>query len=162
MVQGIQYYKNITDNDTLIPGLMNPVLGGYKISDIEIVVAYDIDMRKVGKHLEEAIFQPPNNTKIFYRDIPKTNVIVKMGVILDGFSPHLLDYDEKYRIILSKEQEPSKEDIIEDLKRSGCQILLRKIVGNTAEIIKVDVNEHHDIVREWKVDATPTLQLKQK
>lgn len=125
LLQGIQYYKNVDkDSDQFIPGLMNSALGGYYPSDIESVLTYDIDIRKVGRPLEDAIFQPPNNTKIFCKDIPKTNVIVKMGKILDGFSQHLLDYDEKCRIILSKEKEPSKEDVIKDLKESGTEILI--------------------------------------
>lgn len=124
MVQGLSYYKNVIDDDASIPGLMNPVLGRYEISDIEVVIAYDIDTRKVGKRLEDAIFQPPNNTKIFYKDIQKSNVIVKMGKILDGFSPHLSNYDEKYRIALSGDKEPTKEDVIRELKESKTQILL--------------------------------------
>lgn len=124
LVQGLEYYKDVNDNEQSIPGLMNPVLGGYKISDIEIVVGFDVDNRKIGKDISQAIFSAPNNTKVFCKDIPKSNVIVKMGKILDGFSEHLLDYDERYRIVPSKEQEPTKEDVIRNLKESGTQILL--------------------------------------
>lgn len=124
LLMGISYYKNVKSIDKHIPGLMHNSINGYLPSDIECVLAYDIDARKVSKHIEEAIFSVPNNTNIFCRDIPKTNVIVKMGKILDGFSKHLLDYDEKYRIVISKEKEPSKEDVSKTLKESDCQILL--------------------------------------
>jgi len=124
LLMGISYYKNVKSIDKPIPGLMHNSINGYLPSDIECVLAYDIDARKVNKHIEEAIFSVPNNTNIFCRDIPKTNVIVKMGKILDGFSKHLLDYDEKYRIVISKEKEPSKEDVSKTLKESDCQILL--------------------------------------
>jgi myo-inositol-1-phosphate synthase len=89
LLQGIEYYKNITDNEH-IPGLMHSSIGGYIPSDMEVVLAYDIDKRKVCKPIEEAIFQPPNCTKVFCEDIPETNVVVKMGKILDGCSSHKL------------------------------------------------------------------------
>lgn len=124
LLMGLQYYKYVKDTDDHIPGLMHNSINGYLPSDIECVLAYDIDARKIGKPIEEAIFSAPNNTKIFYKDIPKSNVIVKMGQILDGFSDHLLDYDKKYRIVPSKEQEPAKEEVIRTLKESNTQILL--------------------------------------
>ena len=59
LVQGIYYYKNVKNGDELVPGLMHNVIGDYKISDIEVVAAFDIDERKVGKDLSEAIFALP-------------------------------------------------------------------------------------------------------
>ncbi|GAH22237.1 unnamed protein product, partial [marine sediment metagenome] len=84
-------------------------IGGYKPGDIEVVAAFDIDYRKVGKDVAKAIFQPPNCTKIFCHNIPKTGVIVKMGKVLDSFADHMKNYDEKYRFLLSNEKESSKE-----------------------------------------------------
>ncbi len=136
IIMGMEYYKD-ANNEQYIIGLIliHPILGGYKISDIKCVLAYDIDDRKVGKRLNKAIFEPPNNTKIFYPESAfdsKKYPIVKMGKILDGFSSHLLDYEEKYRIVLSKEQEPSKEDIIRDLKETNTHIILNYTpVGST-------------------------------
>lgn len=129
IVQGIEYYKNITDNEKVIPGLMHAVIGNYKISDICPVLAYDIDKRKIGLPLNKAIFQHPNCTKIFCPtlslDSNDTNYpIVKMGKILDGFPEHFLQFPEKDRIVLSKDREPSKEDIIRDLKETETHILL--------------------------------------
>ena len=71
LLQGIYYYKDVKDEKKLIPGLMHNVLGGYKVSDIKVVAAFDIHKRKVGKDLSEAIFAPPNCTKVFYKSIPK-------------------------------------------------------------------------------------------
>lgn len=124
LLMGLQYYKDVKDTDEYIPGLMYNSINGYLPSDIECALAYDIDARKVGKPIEEAISSAPNNTKIFFKDIPKSNVIVKMGKILDGFPGHLLDYDERYRIVPSKEQEPTKEDVIRTLKESKVDILI--------------------------------------
>ncbi len=125
LLQGIEYYKNKDSKDAI--GLMHWEIGGYKPSDIEIVAAFDIDKRKVGKDVSGAIFELPNCTTIFCRDIPKTGVKVKMGAILDGFSEHMRDYDDKYTFVLSDEKEHSKEDCINILKESGAQILLNYV-----------------------------------
>jgi myo-inositol-1-phosphate synthase len=78
--------------------------------------------------LSRAIFAEPNCTQAIWKeycfDNDVDNVIVKMGKILDGFSLHLMDYDEKERIVLSKEREPTEEDVVNDLKESGTEILL--------------------------------------
>ena len=99
-------------------------IGGYKPFDIEVVAAFDIDKRKVGKDLSEAIFALPNCTAVFCKNIPKTNVKVKMGTVLDGFSEHMKNYDEKQTFVLSDEKEASKEDVIKILKESEAEILL--------------------------------------
>src|ERR1700722_11792841 len=66
LVQGIAHYTNGDDTT----GLLHPELGGYRIQYLRVVAAFDIDKRKVGRSLEEAIFAAPNNTKIFCQDIP--------------------------------------------------------------------------------------------
>ena len=76
-----------------IPGLMHPVLGGYKVTDIVPVVAFDIDARKVGKDLSEAIWAPPNCTMKF-SEVPHLGVEVLMGPVLDGVTEHLKKYVE--------------------------------------------------------------------
>jgi len=78
--QGLTYYSMFTENPV---GLRNPQLGGFTPSDMQIVAAFDIDKRKVGKDLSEAIFAPPNNApKII--DIKLTGVTVQKGPLLDG------------------------------------------------------------------------------
>ncbi|MHA1411355.1 MAG: inositol-3-phosphate synthase [Promethearchaeota archaeon] len=122
LVQGIEYYKNKRPEDAI--GLMHWNIGGYEPGDIDIVCAFDIDKRKVGKDLSEAIFAPPNCTKIFYKDVPKKGVIVKMGKILDGYAEHMKNYPEKNTFVLANVKESSKKDIIKELKESGCEILV--------------------------------------
>ncbi|MHA1707127.1 MAG: inositol-3-phosphate synthase [Promethearchaeota archaeon] len=122
LVQGIEYYKNKRPEDAI--GLMHWNIGGYEPGDIDIVCAFDIDKRKVGKDLSEAIFAPPNCTKIFYKDFPKKGVIVKMGKILDGYAEHMKNYPEKNTFVLANVKESSKKDIIKELKESGCEILV--------------------------------------
>ena len=125
LVQGLYYYKNISSNDKLVSGLMHNTLGDYKISDIRVVAAFDIDARKVGKDVNRAIFCLPNNTKVFCADIPESGVIVKKGSVLDGFAAHMTDYEENKRFLVSDEQkELSKQEVIEELKKSGAEILV--------------------------------------
>ncbi len=122
LIQGIHYYKDKNPEDVI--GLMHYEIGGYKPSDIEVVCAFDVDKRKVGKDVSEAIFAPPNCTTVFCKDIPKTGAVVKMGKILDGVSEHMKDYDEKYTFVVSDEPEPTMEEVVKHLKETNCEILL--------------------------------------
>ena len=122
LVQGIEYYKG-KESQTAI-GLMHWDIGGYKPYDIEVVAAFDVDRRKVGKEVNEAIFAEPNCTTVFCENLPKTGARVRMGKVLDGFSEHMKNYEDRYTFVLSEEPEPSKEEIVEVLKASGTEILL--------------------------------------
>ncbi len=122
LVQGLYYYKDIKSDDELVPGLMHNVIGNYSISDIKIVAAFDVDKRKVGKDIGQAIFEKPNCTITFCHDVPKnTGVKVKMGPILDGVAPHMKDYPEDQTFVVSKEK---PVNVAEELKKSGAQILI--------------------------------------
>ena len=125
LVQGIEYYKDKSSEDAI--GLMHWEIGGYKPYGIEVVAAFDVDERKVGRDISEAIFQPPNCTTNFCKNVPRKGTIVKMGKILDGFANHMKNYDKKYTFLLSKQKETSKEEVIEELKESGAEILLNYV-----------------------------------
>ncbi|MEM2920970.1 MAG: inositol-3-phosphate synthase, partial [Candidatus Bathyarchaeia archaeon] len=86
LVQGTQYYKDAKE-DQLIPGLLHANFGGYHVRDIKFVAAFDVDVRKVGKDLSEAIFQEPNNTRVF-AEVPKLGVKVMKGNLLDGLGKY--------------------------------------------------------------------------
>ncbi len=118
LLQGIEKYKREPEN---IIGLMHHDLGGYRPEDINVVTAFDIDKRKVGKPLKEAIFAKPNCTTVFFKDLPDYPVTVQMGHVLDGVSEHLNDYDEDRRFIIA-DQEPC--DVVKVLKESGAEILI--------------------------------------
>lgn len=122
LVQGLQYYKNKSHQDAA--GLMHWDLGGYTPDSIEVVAAYDIDVRKVGRDVSEAVFALPNCTYVFCKDIPPTGVKVRMGKVLDGFSEHMKDYSANRTFLPAQEKEPSLQDVIHHLKASGAQILL--------------------------------------
>ncbi len=122
LIQGIEYYRHKGQNEAI--GFMHWDIGGYKPGDIEIVAAFDIDKRKVGRDISEAIFQLPNCTKNIFPDIKKKGITVKMGKVLDGVAPHMKNYDERYTFVVADEKEPSQEDIVKILKESGAEILL--------------------------------------
>ena len=122
LVQGIRYYRDRKlDN---VNGLMHWDIGGYRPGDIEVVAAIDIDQRKVGRDVSDAIFALPNCTANFYPDMPSTGVSVQMGRILDGLSDHMKDYDDRHTFIPADEPEPNKEEIVDLLRTTGTDILL--------------------------------------
>lgn len=125
LVQGIFYYKK--NQNAGVNGLMFEDVGGYKPWDIEIVAAWDIDARKVGKDLSEAIFSPPNCTMVFERDIPKMNVKVRMGKVLDGFADHMRNYPPERSFVLSEEKEDELEDVVNILKETQAEILVNYV-----------------------------------
>ncbi|MBA7530573.1 Inositol-3-phosphate synthase [subsurface metagenome] len=131
LLQGFEYYKNKDSKEAI--GLMHWEIGGYKPYGIEVVAAFDIDKRKVGKDVSEAIFELPNCTTVFCGNVPKTNVKVRMGKILDSFSDHMNNYDDEYTFVLSDEKEASEEDVINVLKGSGVEILLNYLPVGSEE-----------------------------
>lgn len=94
---------------------------GYRASDIDVVAAFDIDKRKVGKDIAQAIFAPQNCTKVFYPDVPRKNVSVKMGPVLDGVAPHMRSYPAEKRFVIADEQ-PC--DVREELISSEADVLV--------------------------------------
>jgi myo-inositol-1-phosphate synthase len=108
-------------------------IGGYKPSDIEVVAAFDIDKRKVGKDLNEAIFAEPNCTTKFCPELPKSGIIVRMGKILDGFSGHMKDYEDKYTFVAADALEPTEEEVVKALEDSGADILMNYLPVGSEE-----------------------------
>ena len=122
LVQGINYYKKTEEAEEI--GLMHREIGGYAPGDIEIVAAFDIDRRKVGKDVSEAIFEKPNCTTAFCRDVTPTGTRVRMGAVLDGCSGHMGDYPEACTFLVSDEKEPDKKEVTAALRDAGVEILL--------------------------------------
>ena len=84
LVQGLAHYGRRENAAT--PGLMHPMVGPYGIADVQVVAAFDVDKRKVGRPLEEAVFALPNCTTVFERELPRSCVTVAMGPIHDGIA----------------------------------------------------------------------------
>jgi myo-inositol-1-phosphate synthase len=123
LVQGIHYYaaQRAAGHGDEAVGLMHPTIGGYRVEDIDVVAAFDIDQRKVGKSLEAALFAPPNNTKVFHKDLPPSGVTVQMGDVLDGVAPHMANYPphQRFEPAAGAPADPAKV-----LRDSGAEILV--------------------------------------
>ena len=114
LVQGLEYYKD-ADDATRVPGLMHVRFGDYHVSDVEVVAAFDVDAKKVGIDLAEAIFASENNT-IKFADVPPTGVIVQRGHTLDGLG-------EYYREIITESDEPAV-DMVGALRVAKADVLV--------------------------------------
>lgn len=114
LVQGIEYYKNCDSEEECI-GLRKLFLGGFHPRDVEIVAAFDIDKRKVGKPISQAILETPNNAPNI-ANVPPSDVVVQKGPVLDGVGEYT-----KPMIHISNELE---SDIAEMLKETGTEVLL--------------------------------------
>jgi myo-inositol-1-phosphate synthase len=122
LVQGLEYYKiNDTDN-----GLISDVIGGYRVSDIEIVAAFDINKNKVGKDISEAIFTEPNNT-IKFSEVPQLGVKVSPGKTLDGIGKFVKDIIEPVE---------DSDLVVDVLKSSGAEILINLLPVGSDEAVK--------------------------
>jgi myo-inositol-1-phosphate synthase len=113
-VQGLTYYASAESNEP-VPGLMNVDVGGYHIADVEISAAFDVNARKVGRDVAEAIWADPNNTFKF-TDVRPTGVKVARGRTLDGLGIYLRDDIEE-----SQEREA---DVAEVLHESRTDVLV--------------------------------------
>ncbi|MCH5641251.1 inositol-3-phosphate synthase [Gordonia sp. ABSL49_1] len=114
LVQGVQYYKDADENST-VPGLMHVKFGAYHVRDVEFVAAFDVDAKKVGFDLSDAIFASENNT-IKIADVPPTGVTVQRGHTLDGLG--------KYYLETITEAEGSGVDIVQALKDNQVDVLV--------------------------------------
>ena len=123
LLQGIQFYSKLQKTEDCI-GLRNPVLAGISPKDIEFVAAFDVDERKVGLDLSEAILAKPNNAPKVC-DVPKSGVKVSKGPLLDGVGE-----STKALISISK---AADADVAKVLKASGAEIVLNLLPSGAAK-----------------------------
>ena len=121
LAQGIEHYR-LGANDTI--GLMHYELGGYVPSDIHLVAGWDIDKRKVGRDIAEAVFAKPNCTTVFCDTITPTGAKVKMGRKLDGVADHMADYPDDRTFLVAGEPEATEEEVIATLRDSKVDVLM--------------------------------------
>ncbi|MCX6459038.1 MAG: inositol-3-phosphate synthase [Actinobacteria bacterium] len=114
LVQGVEYYRD-ADASSSVPGLMHVTFGPYHISDIEFVAAFDVDAKKVGQDLSEAIVASENNT-IKIADVPPTGIIVSRGHTLDGLGKY---YRE---MVIESDDEPV--DVVQVLRDTQADVLV--------------------------------------
>ncbi|GAA2259341.1 inositol-3-phosphate synthase [Actinomadura sp. NPDC048955] len=114
LVQGVEFYKDATP-DTRVPGLMHVQFGEYHVGDVEFVAAFDVDAKKVGMDLSEAIHASENNT-IKFADVPPTGVTVQRGHTFDGLGEYYLDMVE--------ESDAEPVDVVQALKDAEVDVLV--------------------------------------
>src|SRR6202050_1893633 len=114
LVQGLEYYKD-ADDGARVPGLMHVRFGPYHVSDVEVVAAFDVDAKKVGQDLADAIGASENNT-IKFADVPPTGVTVQRGPTLDGLG-------EYYREIITESDE-QPVDVVGVLRDAEVDVLV--------------------------------------
>jgi myo-inositol-1-phosphate synthase len=114
LVQGVEYYKN-ADPEERVPGLMHVQFGPYHVGDVKFVAAFDVDGKKVGQDLAEAIGASENNT-IKFCDVPPTGVIVQRGHTYDGLGDYYLE--------TIQESDEAPVDVVKALKESGADVLV--------------------------------------
>ena len=130
LVQGLEHYRDGA-NDTI--GLMHHELGGYRPSDIRVVAAWDVDRRKVGFDVADAIFAKPNCTAVFCQSVAPTGTKVLMGRVLDGVAEHMADYKEDRTFLVADADEPNKEDVVAVLRASKTDVLMNYLPVGSQE-----------------------------
>lgn len=125
--QGLTYYQGQTGAN--IPGVMFAEIGGYTLQDIEVVAAFDVDSRKVGRPLGEAIFAEPNCARVFAKNVPD-GPTVQMGEVFDGVSEYM-EHEREDRGFRVSQEKPV--DVVQSLKDSGAQILINYLPVGSQE-----------------------------
>jgi len=120
LVQGLTHYADRNDAS----GLMHQSIGGYTARDIKVVAAWDVDERKVGRDVAEAVFAPPNCTKRFCPDLPMTGVTVAMGAVLDGISDHMADMPAERTFLPADHPQPARDDVVRQLRQARADVLI--------------------------------------
>ena len=126
LVQGVEYYKD-APVDTAVPGLMHVQFGPYHVRDVEFVAAFDVDDKKVGKDLAEAINSSENNT-IRIAEVPTTGVTVQRGPTLDGLGKY-------YRLTID-ESAASPVDVVAALRSAEVDVLVSYLPVGSEEADK--------------------------
>ena len=121
LVQGLSHYR--TGANSMI-GLMHHDLGGYQPSDISVVAAWDVDRRKVGRDVADAIFAKPNCTTVFCPNVGRTDTIVRMGCVLDGVADHMAAYPDDRTFVVADAAQPTRADVVETLRATGVDVLM--------------------------------------
>ncbi len=123
LLQGVEYYKDASPEDA-VPGLMHVDLGGYHISDIEFVAAFDVVKGKVGVDLADAMWAHPNDT-IKFANVRKTGITVSRGMTHDGIGKYMAE-------IVEKAPGPT-DDVVRILKETGTDVVVNYLpVGSEA------------------------------
>ena len=120
LLQGIDYYRDHATE--LTAGFLHEEVGGYRIHDIRPVAAFDVDRRKVGKPVHEAVFASPNCTTVFQRELSESAAMVQMGPVLDGVAEHMGSYAPEAHSFRVADVEPC--DVARVLRDTRAEVLV--------------------------------------
>jgi len=134
LIQGIHYYRDKAADSAI--GLMHWDMGGYLPTDIRVVAAFDVDQRKVGHDVNQAVFAKPNCTTQFCPDLPVCGTTVQMGRILDGVADHMADYDESSSFLVANRPEPTMDDVVASLQASGAEFLVNYLPVGSEQAVR--------------------------
>ncbi len=134
LIQGINHYRRNDGSEAI--GLMHEEIGSYRPWDIEVVAAFDIDRRKVGRDVAEAIFEKPNCTTVFCTEIESNGTRVMMGRVLDGCSAHMADYDEARTFVVAEENEPEMADVVRTFRESRTDIVVNYLPVGSEQAVR--------------------------
>ena len=170
LLQGLEYYQQRDLKESA--GLVHSEVGGYGVADVQVVAAFDIDRRKVGRPLQEAVFAKPNCTTIFQSELPDYGVEVQMGPVLDGVAGHMQDYpeDQAFRtadadpVDLAGALRDSKADVLvcylpvgsEDAVRTYAQACLEARVA-MVNCVPVFIASHPEFAEEFRKRGVPIV-----
>src|SRR5699024_6256411 len=126
LIEGVEYYQNASNDDS-VPGLMHVQFGDYHVSDLEFVTAFEVDAKKVGLDISEAMRASENNT-IKLTDVPETGVKVLRGPTLDGLG--------KYYRETIEESDAEPVDVVQQLKDDQVDVLVCYLPVGSEEAAK--------------------------
>ena len=121
LLQGIDYYRHVPAEQQEAWGLMHLEMGGYRPADVEVVAAFDIDARKVGRPLHEAAFAAPNCTRAIADRVSELPLKVQMGPVHDGVASHMRDYPEERSFRVA---DVTPVNVARSLEESGAEVLV--------------------------------------
>ena len=129
-VQGLQHYRDGA-NDTA--GLLHAEIGGYRPADIRVVAAWDVDRRKVGRDVAQAIFAKPNCTAVFCADVERTGAVVEMGPVLDGVAEHMADHPADRTFLVADAPQADHDAVVARLRAARVDVMMNYLpVGSQA------------------------------
>jgi myo-inositol-1-phosphate synthase len=130
LVQSVEYYKLLESSE----GLIHEVIGGYDVRDLRFVYAVDVSSEKVGRDLSEAIFAYPNMVGRLV-DVPRLGVAVRMGRVMDGVAPHMVEDFKPAEL-----PEPSEHELIREVVDSGVDVLVNLLPVGSEEASRFYAN----------------------
>lgn len=138
LVEGVALYSHTPQKD----GLAFAEIGGYGAKHIKFVLAYDVDTRKVGRPLKKALWAKPNcamdilkteESRLWLDDVIEGDCEIRRGKLLDGVAPHMLSFSEDESFRVTKDPEPTLEELVRDLKENKIDVLLNYLPVGSEE-----------------------------